>query len=194
MLFRSENEADENGYFTSYAKYGETRMSRTFGMMPFPKVDNDHIGEVRTIITDLNNSEAFISKRVENNPDKLKLAKKFLQFLHTDDELQNFTVNTSTNKPLEYSMPATKIAQMSPYGQDIASMRNNSNIDMVYTMSSHPTFINNASKMWRGYIDFDNRVYSRNVIYEFHNSKTLTCADFFAAIRDSKDENWLTKA
>lgn len=188
-----ENEADENGYFTQYAKYGETRMSRQFGMLPMPKVNNSLIGTKRTIASDLNRSQAFINKRLENNPVRLNLAKKFLQFLHTDDELQNFTVASSTNKPFNYSISQQKMVSMSPFGCDIAEMRNNDKIDMVYTLSAHPTFIKNFDKLYRTRIDWANNTYSRNIIYEFHNNGSLTVNDFFNALISSKDEHWLTK-
>lgn len=187
-----ENEADENGYFTSYAKYGETRMSRSFGMLPMPKVDNDHIGEKWTIMTNCNNSQSFINKRLESNPARLKLAKKFLQFVHTDDELQYFSATSSTNKPFNYEIDDEKLTTASPYGRYIANLRNNEKVDMVYAVSSNPAYINNADKFYFD-SDFDNTTYSHNVIAEFHNRKDLTCEQFFNALVGYKNANWLTK-
>ena len=82
---------------------------------------------------------------------------------------------------------------MSPFGCDIAEMRNNDKIDMVYTLSAHPTFIKNFDKLYRSRIDWANNTYSRNIIYEFHNNGSLTVNDFFNALISSKDEHWLTK-
>jgi len=186
-----ESEADMAGYFDSYSLYGETRSTRKFAMMPMPKVSNEYIGTKRTIATNTNLSLCFINSRIENNAVKLEVAKKFVQFVHTDIEMQYFSVETSANKPFNYNIPESMLENMSYFGRDIASMKNNPNIDIVYTLSNNISFINNFSKFHPTEIDWKNNRYSRNIIKEFKDKTNLTIEDFFNALVESRPSNWL---
>ncbi len=203
-----ENEADETGFFSKYEKYGWGRFSdpkkpnvkaRRFAMMPFPKANEDlfrktdeeePIVNKRTIADYCNYSCSFVNSNIKD-PAKLALAKKFLKFVHSDDEMQEFTVNTSTLKPLYYAIPEEKMERMSYFGKDIAAARNNPDIDTVYTYSDAPVFVNNFSQFY--VVDYSWKCGisdSEYPLYMFSKNKSLTIKTLFDSMIDARNKLW----
>ncbi len=173
-----ENEADENGKFREYEAYGETRATRKFAVMPTPKASASKVGEKRTYTTNCLYSLTFINGNIKDE-NILKLAKKFYQFMHTDNELQEFSVNTGTCKALEYEIPAEKMANMSYYGRSVLSLRNNPNVEMVYTFSKSNYFINHMSEFW----SYEMLVGSgEHPLMTFHDTPSKTVKDYFTSL------------
>lgn len=159
-----ENEADENGHFRNLSVYGKgDRSTRKFGWLPYPKYTESMVNENnrRTIYDTTNNSCAFIRSTI-NDENIMKLAKTFLQFCYTDNELQEFTVNTSTLKPVNYTIPSDKLARMSYFGKDVASLTNNDRVDYVYTFSDHPNFVNHVDKFYMPDFAWGGDQYNKN--------------------------------
>ncbi len=140
-----ENEAEDAGtYGLLEAEYDNAgRKDRNFALLPLPKATAAQLGEKRTMAVDVN-SLMFINAAYNNNENALKMAKEFMQFLHTDDELQNFSVTTSALKPFNYSIPTEKMTGMSTFGKDVVSTRSNTHCETVYSVSNHSFYVNNV--------------------------------------------------
>ncbi len=179
-----ENEAADKGSFSECDKYiegakqtpGGSRMMRHFGWMPFPKYNQAQVDEhKRTLATNCNHSLTFIGSATTGA--KLEVAKKFLQFCYTDDELQNFTVDTGTLKPLDYTIPEAKKKNLSYFATQIAEFRENPNIDIVYTYTSSSYFVNNYSQYYADY--FWNTKYGPNPFVFFKDYPNLKVSELF---------------
>lgn len=185
-----ENEAEENNIFATWEPYGApTRETGRFAMLPFPKASEDQIG-TRTIATNCNLSLSFINAKLASDPEKAAVAKEFLRFLHTDEEMQNFSVSTGTLKPFHYSIPAEKKAQMSYFGQDVVNARDNESIDTVYAYANSSKFLNNFSVFYPDYL-FANR----NPFADFKHpgGDTSTVEGFYEYITESCSKSWWDK-
>lgn len=183
-----ENEADESGYFKRYESFGETRQTRKFGFMPFPKASTAQVGEKRTLATTCNQSLTFINSNVTDK-NKLALAKKFLQFIHTDVEMQEFSVATSALKPMKYQVSSEKTANMTYFGKDILAMRSNQNIDVVYTFSGHTVYLNHFSYFHPGNA-WKNNSYSDDPFVVFKNNSSITVKNYYDAIIAYSQNQW----
>lgn len=145
-----ENEAEDAGTYTTFeGEYGDaaSRQSRRFGLLPMPKATADKVGE--NSVTALRMSSlVFINKAAVERGGKVTtdLAKKFLQFIHTDNEMQEFSVTTSALKPFTYTVPTSKMSNVSEFGKDLLATRANAKHDTVYMVSNNEWFVNDVTK------------------------------------------------
>lgn len=97
----------------SYA-YGAKAYNRKFGYFPIPTAQTDEQAEAGKEMKLLNtyNSYAFIKSSIK--PSKIKLAKEFIKFCYTIENLQQFTLDTGLQKAVTYNMTNEQLAQM-PY-------------------------------------------------------------------------------
>lgn len=89
--------------------------NRKFAIMPIPKVDSDHLG--RFSIYEANFPMSFINAKVEKW--KQPLAKAFLQFVHTDESLIEFTKITNTFKSFEYELDEDDLNDLTHWGRSL---------------------------------------------------------------------------
>lgn len=115
-----------------------SKTNRKFGWMPLPKAEKDDKGV--TLIEDMFSS-VFVKSTIDES--KKALAIDFLQFLHTDEELQQFTVVTNTPKAFNYTMSKENLAKMSEYGRSLFGLKERS--DVVYPLDTNDVFVNNQS-------------------------------------------------
>ena len=92
------------------------KLTRNFGLMPMPKVDADHIGEPRTLLT-LNNSMTFINASTEE--DMIPCAEAFMRFVHSDEALNIFSRHCNMMRPFNYTISEDMLANMSAYGKEM---------------------------------------------------------------------------
>lgn len=179
-----ENEAADKGSFAQCDKYiegakqtpGGSRMMRKFGWMPFPKYNQAEVDKhKRTMATNCNHSLTFIGSATTGA--KLEVAKKFLQFCYTDEELQNFTVATGTLKPLDYTVSPDKTKNLSYFAKQFIDLRKNPNVDIVYTYTSNPYFVNNYSQYYADY--FWSSKYGANPFEYFKDNPDLKISELF---------------
>ena len=93
-----ENEATNSGAYDSLVKQFGPRASRDnrhFGFMPFPKATEAQLG-LQWTVWELFNSAGFIKASIPEN--RIKAAKMFLQYCHTQKSLAEFSVETNTMK------------------------------------------------------------------------------------------------
>ena len=75
--------------------------------MAFPKATEDKVGEKSTLVPSVLDSYSFIKSNIAEN--KKALALKFLQFVHTDAQMAQFTELTGQQKPFAYTVDNSKL-------------------------------------------------------------------------------------
>lgn len=113
--------------------------NRKFSVMPIPKVDKDHLG-VYTIY-EANFPMAFINANVETW--KQPLAKAFMQFMHTDDSLVEFTKTTNTFRAFDYEMSADELETLTHWGRSLYNIHTTA--DFVTPYAYNEIYLKNIS-------------------------------------------------
>ncbi len=121
---------------TNGDEYSKT--NRKYGWMPLPKAEKGN-GDA-TLVEDMF-STVFVKSTIESW--KMTLAVDFLQFVHTDESLCEFTVTTNTPKAFTYSLTDEDKGKMSEYGRSLFTL--NEKADVVYPLSQNPVFVNNQT-------------------------------------------------
>lgn len=101
-----ENEASaafKETYGTKATKYDA---DMEYKVMPFPKATKEDVGSENVIVSALD-SYCFIKSNIA--PEKIDVATKFLQFVHTDAQMAQFTEVTSLTKPYDYEINAENL-------------------------------------------------------------------------------------
>lgn len=145
-----ENEATEA--FASLAKINNqySKMNSDYGWMPLPtSIDNANRKEGEANLTDydLIRAYAFINGNIESS--KVRLAKEFLKFCYTKEELQSYTQSTGLPKGLEYTLTDENLNAMSPYSRDLWNYRKDRQV--VHPITNNPLVIYEAvgiDAMW----------------------------------------------
>ena len=135
-----ENEARDYGVFDRLSKYGKSESDCNYAYLPVPKIDEAHIGTGYTIGEGLGNI-AFISSKTA--PEKVDIAKKFLQFCYTDANLQKFTKITSVKRALKYDI--TDMTGLTTFAKSTVELKADKNTNIVYFVSSNPMTLQNQS-------------------------------------------------
>jgi uncharacterized protein YxeA len=140
--------------------YGQDASSRNrkFAIMPLPKVNNDHLGQYT--VYEANFSMAFINANVE--PWKQPLAKAFLQFVHTNDSLVEFTKTTNTFRPFEYDMNETDLASLTHWGRSLYDVHVNAAFVTPYAYNA--VYLKNIST-YANELDIWNSLVGGNSLY-----------------------------
>ena len=119
-------------------EFGKGRMERRFAFLPIPKANETELAKEKgQTLMSLNTSFGFISAKTK----KMELAKKFMQFLHTDAQMSAFTRETSILRSFEYEVAAADEAKMSYFGKSVMETKRNSNI--IYPCSNLDLINNN---------------------------------------------------
>lgn len=138
------NEAQE-ALKRSVNTYKDKAENRRFGWMPLPVQYKGSVTEgkgQKNTVLETNNSFAFINAKFKDDAVTLDLAKKFLQFCYTDEELVSFSLTTGIPKGVQYEITDEEMATVDNYfQQDVLKIKMTS--DVVYPYSSNPIFINN---------------------------------------------------
>lgn len=127
-----ENEATaafQETFGTSATKY-DAEMD--YKIMPFPKATEEYIGSENLMISPL---ESFCFIKSDIAEEKKEAAIKFLQFLHTDAQMQEFTKLTGLTKPFSYEYDTENLTS---FAKSILEVQENSRI--VYPMSNNPVY------------------------------------------------------
>ena len=133
------NEA--SNYFKLYSSYeGGSSKERRIGIMPIPKVDEEHLGEA----TFLNHwtSNIFINNAVP--AEREEAAEMFFRFMHTDKALSAYTRETNTVRPYNYEISAADEAQCSPFAKQLVKIYRTAKIVDAWSLNNVVTNNTNA--------------------------------------------------
>ncbi len=135
---------DDIGYGGSKDDY---KYSRRFAFMPFPQEDNQAAADKaagrthKHTLFSANDSFVFISSNSAGA--KLEVAKLFMQFLHTDEQMSSFTATTSISRALNYELTDADKENMTYFGKNVMEIKNAS--DIVYPYSGHSYYVANSA-------------------------------------------------
>lgn len=105
-----ENEA-ENAFKETYGtKATKYDADMEYKIMPLPKATKADIGSENVSVETLD-SYCFIKSNIA--PEKIDLAVKFLQFVHTDAQMEAFTQTTGLLKPYNYEVDTENLTSFS---------------------------------------------------------------------------------
>jgi hypothetical protein len=151
--------------------------------MPIPKVDDAALAKSnKQTLYSGNDAFCFISA---NSKDvKLEVAKLFLQFMHTDEQLSAFTAKMSITRSMNYQMKAEDLAKMTPFGKSVMEMKSAS--DIVYPYSGHDYYISNSANFSLGQWGWKATVGGRPVMNpfdEYLDHPTTTAQMYFEGLK-----------
>ena len=177
-----ENEAKEA--FSDLENGGYER--HNYAVMPMPHATEDKIGQKPTWLA-MSNSYGFIA----NNTDNLPLAKAFLKFLHTDDNLSAFTGEVNMTRALNYPIKEEDAAKLSTYAKSILELKENS--DVIFPVSTVDEVVNNniifANYTWAWQSNVAGYE-KKNPWVEFKNDGDMTAEKYFNGLLTNFTEKW----
>lgn len=160
--------------------------NRRFGFLPYPKVSAEKAGA--PVLMDFNYSACFIRKGIAE--EKVDIAKKFLQFCHTDESLAAFTMETSTTKPYDYDMSEEQLSSMTEYGRGLYNLHTTGTVVFPYS----------DNEIWRSAVamlDMTKRYEAElnGITYPkpatvFKNQTDMTARTYFGGIVAKYDADW----
>ena len=163
-----------------------------YAIMPMPFAEPAQGNEVRKqTILSMSGSYGVINTNVRRNGHE-KLAKAFMQFLTSDAELQNFTLQTNMTRPLNYSLTEEQMDVVTTYTKSILNVKNNSNIDIAYPYSSFKAVVNDYGNLQTFNWAFHTNS-SRNPFASFVKSASYTSKQYFDDVNSYFKTYWETK-
>ena len=189
MLFEGSHWVNEAKSTFEYvaSTYGEeySMSNRNLGMMPFPKATKEKIGEESTIL-DAMNSLGFINANC--SAVQLEVAKKFLQFVNTDESLREFTRTTGTFRNLNYELTESDEASLSGWGKLLLSTKSNTKV--VYGFSKNRVWLNNSATL--AYEGFQAKIGNTkyNLVVDEIRGGAISAKDYFNGIGNYYNEEW----
>ena len=136
------NEA-KSALAASEKQFGEDAKDRDFSYMPLPVQVSGQVTEgngKKNTLLDANVSFAFINANIANDPVISQLAKDFLQFCYSDQELVNFTKETSIFKGVAYNVDKSLFEGSSKFAQHMFEIRQNS--DVIRPYAANKIYVN----------------------------------------------------
>jgi len=118
--------------------YGETFNARNFAILPFPKATEAQVGEQQTML-DTGNTVACISKYTKVP----ELAKLFLQFLQTNDELVNFVKSTNLTRNYKFTVSDEDYENLNTFAKSMVDLHVSEDTNHVMAMSSSDFYYKN---------------------------------------------------
>lgn len=192
-----ENEADLYGAFdaVSYIDYNydpsgaDYKHTRRFAFMPIPLVDEvaESLPAGQTHKQTLysgNDAFCFISSNTTGA--KLDVAKLFLKFLHTDEQMSAFTARTSLTRALNYEMGDADLNNMTYFGKSVMEMKQSS--DIVYPYSANDYYLRNSSNFVLERWGWTSKVgggTEDNPFVTFVQNANVTAADYFRGLYEA---------
>ncbi len=129
-----ENEA--NAVWAEMEKTpGAARSERNIGFMPMPFLNESLVGTKRTLVDDTY-SAVFIKNCIA--PEKIPLAKLFVQFTSTEYELQQYTVTVGQPRNFNYVLTDEQYNSLSTFQKSVWDLKKEA--DVVYPYSDSPLY------------------------------------------------------
>lgn len=169
------NEA-QSAIISAERSYPKAR-DRKLAWMPLPAVIDGTVDEtngVKNVVVDNLSSFAFINANIKDNPNKVRLAKTFLQYCYKEENLQDFMMTVGVPKGVDFELTSDQYDDLSYYQKSLYDIKRNS--DVVFPFSNSNIFIQNTSNFL-----FD----GNSSIYKSSVGSTLYGNFFYAAAKRS---------
>jgi len=175
----------EDKFISMASKYNNSSLEeRNLKIMPYPKADESLVGKGTTIL-DVSNSVACISSSIA--PEKLELAKKFLQFLETDESLYSTFKITNMVRSFKLTLNNEQYNSLNTFAQSYYDVVSNANV--VIPLSSDEFFYKNYSAFIPEYTYQTNK-YGLNPVDSLKKSN-VTALDIFNEVKNKyTSEQW----
>ena len=165
-----------------------SRDSFNYGLMAIPKSSESKVGEDATFLN-LNNSYGFINASTK----QMKLAKEFFKFLHTDEQLRQFTITTSMTRGLDYNLTSSDMAKVTTFAKDLVAIKQSSHARLVYPVSGEKFFIDHADTFACETWLWGTTNLGENPIPKFIADSSLTAEAYFNAhVANLPQSQWNT--
>lgn len=187
-----ENEADPVFNDMVNGGYGQkaSRANRRFAFMPFPKATEEKVGENLTVANI--NSAIIVNGYIPKY--KIELAKKFVQFAHTDVSMSEFSRLTSIMKPYDYKVSDEDYENMSYFGKSLSNVHDVA--DKVFLGSTNSVYKYNQAQltMYDMYNTEIEKTPYATPFDLFYNMPEVTAETYFLnGLSDSTEQIWKSK-
>lgn len=132
-----ENEASASFKETYGSKATKYDAEMDYKVMPFPKANENYVGTENVLVSAL---DTFCFIKSDIAKEKIDAAVKFLQFVHTDAQMAEFTEMTGLVKPFEYEKETENLTS---FAKSILETVDNSRV--VYPMSDNKIYTYNPN-------------------------------------------------
>ena len=172
-----DNEASK--YFeTNTIIYGDqaSKANSNYGWLPLPKATREQVGkQVKNTMVNTIDSMCFVKTGM--NKTKKDLAFDFVQMMHSDESLKDFTLETNAFKDFQYSLEPTQVSTLSNFGKemhkfwstwDIVNPNHNNAqyVGTVYATASSRRYAMNATDIFAG------------MVFSSEAGKNISAADY----------------
>ena len=167
---------------------------RRFGLMPLPHPDGWESKKYTYL--DTNFASCFVTAQTADW--KMDLIGEFLKFLHSDAELRKFTESTSTLRGFDYVTDwDTSSANLTPYAQQLISLRKYIGDEVVYPISSNQLYANNITVLCTELTDFfsatiGNNTYN-NPFTAMSGGSKISARSYFNGMKNYHNASWWKK-
>ena len=179
--------------------YGEDAENMNLAYMPLPAKEygtvTEHNGTTQLVV-DSNSFYLVVNKKVENNPEKLALAKDFVKFMYSDAMLQKMTVASGIPFALKYDMENEQYNAMPKLAQSFWDVYKEAKDKDAYItgLSLSPIFLENTPRFafsttrdtFKAKID---GAETTDAITHFYTNRNHTAKDFFVGM-SIDSEGW----
>lgn len=167
---------------------------RRFGLMPLPHPDGWESKKYTYL--DTNFASCFVTSQTADW--KMDLIGEFLKFLHSDAELRKFTESTSTLRGFDYVTDwDTSSANLTPYAQQLISLRKYIGDEVVYPISSNQLYANNITVLCTELTDYfsatiGNNTYN-NPFTAMSGGSKISARSYFNGMKNYHNASWWKK-
>ncbi|MBR2374877.1 MAG: hypothetical protein IKA88_01165 [Clostridia bacterium] len=116
---------------------------RHLALMPYPKATTAQVGEAQTIV-DTSKSAAFINATIKE--EKIELAKTFMKFLHTEESLVEFLLQTNMTRGFDFEVPTDVYNKLNTFAKSVVDVLKNGNVVLP---------MDNSTLYYKNYSTFD---------------------------------------
>ena len=158
---------------------GASRNERSFGLMPFPKATEEFIGA--PTLYDGNKSIVFVNGNCSEV--KADIAKKFIQYISTNDSLIEFLSITGVFRDYDMEYSASDLAKISPNARSLVALRDAAEgIVYGYPLTTETYRYHLSNKISQDISIIDGVEYW-NPLSTFLDAKNITARQYFEGLK-----------
>lgn len=119
-----------------------SKANRNFGFLPIPKATPEKVGDKQTVPGGL--TSVVVANKYITDPAQVMAAKKFFQFIHTEEAMKLFTKSTGCTKPYTYEFEQNELEELPTFTQSMWNIHKYNTI--VNPRSNNELVINNYAE------------------------------------------------
>lgn len=188
------NEA-EAAFGRSVEYYQDAAKTRNFAWMPLPAQISGTVNESNgseQFLLDESYSYVVINANIKNNENLVNLAKTFVQYAYTDDNLREFTVSSGCFKGVQYEVTNEQYSGMNNFYKSLVDLRGDGS-NVVRPIADNQIYINaETSFRFMHCFSFGSVVNGREYSAAMHAIKGgISAKDYFLGMKTDQ-QTWNT--